>query len=160
MSEAASLASQVEKIHAGDPWYGDAIATVLEGVTPKDAAARPIRGAHTIWELVLHLTSWAKEVERRLASGVWREPEDGDWPTPPDDTSGNWRRSVEQLEAAHAALGQTVAGLSPAQLNQQIGIERDRALGTGVTLRETIHGILQHDAYHLGQIALLKKALK
>ena len=54
----------------------------------------------------------------------------------------------------------TVRQLSAAQLDEQIGTERNRSLGTGVTRRETIHGILQHDAYHLGQIALLKRALR
>jgi uncharacterized damage-inducible protein DinB len=160
MTESSTLADQVARVHAGDPWYGDPITKVLEGVTAQDAATHPIRGAHSIWELVLHLTAWVKEVERRLESGVWREPEDGDWPAVPAATEANWRASRERLHRAHDALEATVKQLSAKQLAGQIGTERDRALGTGVTLRETIHGILQHDAYHLGQISLLKKALR
>lgn len=160
MSESTTLADQVAKVHAGDPWYGDPITTVLKDVVARDAAAHPIRGAHSIWELVLHLTTWVKEVERRLESGVWREPEDGDWPAVPEPSEANWRQSLAQLDAAHAALEATVKALSAKQLADQVGTERNRALGTGVTLRETIHGILQHDAYHLGQISLLKKALR
>ncbi|HWA16824.1 MAG TPA: DinB family protein [Gemmatimonadales bacterium] len=158
MSESRILADQVARVHTGDPWYGDPITKVLDGISARSAAAYPIRGAHSIWELVLHLTTWVKEVNRRLESGVWREPEDGDWPSVPEPTEANWRQSLERLDAAHTALEQTVKRLSARQLAGQIGVERDRALGTGVTLRETIHGILQHDAYHLGQIALLKKA--
>lgn len=160
MSESITLADQVSRIHAGDPWYGDPITKVLEGLNARDAAAHPIRGAHSIWELVLHLTTWVKEVQRRLESGVWREPEDGDWPPVPDATENNWLAAVRQLEGAHATLEATVKTLSAKQLGDQVGTERNRALGTGVTLRETIHGILQHDAYHLGQISLLKKALR
>lgn len=160
MSESTILADQVARVHAGDPWYGDPITKVLDDVTARDAAAHPIRGAHSIWELVLHLTTWVKEVDRRLASGVWREPEDGDWPAVPDPSEANWRQSLERLDSAHAALEATVKQLSVKQLAGQVGTERNRALGTGVTLRETIHGILQHDAYHLGQISLLKKALR
>jgi uncharacterized damage-inducible protein DinB len=160
MSESVTLADQVARIHAGDPWYGDPVTKVLEGVSAKDAAAHPIRGAHSIWELVLHLTTWVKEVGRRLESGVWNEPEDGDWPEPSEPTEANWRAALERLSSAHTALERTIRQLSATQLDAQIGTERDRALGTGVTRRETIHGILQHDAYHLGQISLLKRALK
>jgi uncharacterized damage-inducible protein DinB len=160
MSEAQTLAAQVAKVHNGDPWYGDPILTVLAGVSAKDAAAHPIAGAHSIWEMVLHLTSWAREVNRRLESGIWREPADGDWPAAPEPSAAKWKQAVAELSAVHEALHGTVAKLPPAQLDAQVGTERNRALGTGVTLRETIHGILQHDAYHLGQISLLKKALK
>lgn len=158
MSESETLAAQVGQVHNGDPWYGDPIATVLKGVTATDAAAYPIAGAHSIWELVLHLTTWAKEVNRRLETGVYREPEDGDWPSVPAINEANWKASVAALSAIHEALGATVSRLSSKQLDGQIGTERNRELGTGVTFRETIHGILQHDAYHLGQISLLKKA--
>lgn len=159
MSESRSLAEQVAKVHQGDPWYGDPITTVLQGLDPRRAAAHPIPGAHSIWELVLHITAWAHEVERRLASGIWREPADGDWPTVPEVTETSWRQSLARLGAAHQALGDTIGRLSAEQLDTQVGTERDRALGTGVTFRETVHGILQHDAYHLGQISLLKRAL-
>jgi uncharacterized damage-inducible protein DinB len=160
MSEAEHLAAQVARVHSGDPWYGDPILTVLTGVSAKDAAAHPIRNVHSIWELVLHLTTWASEVNRRLESGIWREPEDGDWPQVPAVSDANWKESIVRLSAVHAALGATIRTLPAAKLDEQVGRERDRALGTGVTLRETIHGILQHDAYHLGQIALVKKALR
>jgi uncharacterized damage-inducible protein DinB len=160
MNEAITLADQAARIRAGDPWYGDPITRVLEGVSARDAAAHPIPGAHSIWELALHLTTWVKEVQRRMESGIWREPEEGDWPEPPDPTEPNWQAALQRLSAAHTSLEATVRQLSAAQLDEQIGTERNRSLGTGVTRRETIHGILQHDAYHLGQIALLKRALR
>jgi uncharacterized damage-inducible protein DinB len=153
------LAEQVARVHQGDPWYGDPITRVLQGIDAKSAAAHPVRSAHSIWELVLHLTSWAHEVDRRLSSGIWREPVDGDWPPVPEATDANWRQALVQLDRAHEALGATIERLSAKELNSQVGTERDRALGTGVTFREMIHGILQHDAYHLGQVSLLKRAL-
>lgn len=160
MSSSADFASQVERIATGDPWYGDPIATITQGLSPGDAARHPITDAHSIWELVLHLTTWAKEVRRRLIDGVWREPADGDWPSVPAATAANWTRDLGRLLVAHDDLRQAIAGFPPARLGEQLGTERNRELGTGVTYGEMLHGILQHGAYHLGQIALLKRALK
>ena len=160
MSTPAEFAAQVGRIADGDPWYGDPIATVTHGISAEDAARHPIEGAHSIWELVRHLTAWAREVRRRLVDGVWREPADGDWPPVPAATEANWKRDLGQLSAAHEELRLAIAGFPAARLPEQLGTERNRELGTGVTYGEMLHGILQHDAYHLGQIALLKRAVQ
>ncbi|HEY7818948.1 MAG TPA: DinB family protein, partial [Vicinamibacteria bacterium] len=46
----------------GQPWHGPSLAIVLQGVDARTAAARPIDGAHSIWEITLHLTGWTREV--------------------------------------------------------------------------------------------------
>jgi uncharacterized damage-inducible protein DinB len=48
--------------------------------------------------------------------------------------------------------------LSNDRLEEILGSERDRPTGGGVSVYTTLHGIIQHNAYHTGQIALLKKA--
>jgi len=78
MDEIERITDQLARIIDGDPWYGSSTADVLRGVGPRQAAHRPIPQAHTIWELALHVTSWNREVLRRLRTGVSREPEDGD----------------------------------------------------------------------------------
>jgi uncharacterized damage-inducible protein DinB len=151
---------QTHRITSGDPWYGDAILTVLAGVTHEQAAARPIPNAHSIWELVLHMQSWVREVTRRLQVGRWQEPADGDWPKPPSPSADNWRKAVAELEQAHRGLLAALETFPEQRLGEQLGQERNQALGTGVSYAQMLHGILQHDAYHLGQIGLLRKAQK
>jgi uncharacterized damage-inducible protein DinB len=160
MSRLRDFLEQTRRITNGDPWYGNAILQVLDGVTHQQASTRPIPTAHTIWELVLHMTSWVREVTRRLQHGDWREPADGDWPSAPDSTAANWRAALARLEEAHRALATTLETLPESRLDAEVGTERNQALGTGVTFAQMLHGILQHDAYHLGQIGLLKKALQ
>lgn len=77
---------------------------VLRGVTAEQASRRPIARAHSIWEIVLHMTRWQREIIRRLRTRVAREPEDGDWPAPPGPTDDAWRDAVERLEAAQREL--------------------------------------------------------
>jgi uncharacterized damage-inducible protein DinB len=158
MPDIATFVDQFARVQSGDPWYGPPIRQVLNGLGAAEAAAHPVPGAHSIWELTLHLTSWVREVRRRLVNGDWRMPADGDWPRSAATTEENWHRAVAALEQAHEELGATLAGVDPAVLADRVGTERDPAAGTGITYEDMLHGLLQHDAYHLGQISLLRKA--
>ncbi|HEX6370079.1 MAG TPA: DinB family protein [Longimicrobium sp.] len=151
------LLDELRRAWDGDPWHGDPVRRVLQGITAQQAAARPLPHAHGIWELVLHMTSWTREVARRLRDRVAREPEDGDWPAP-GTGDGEWNAALDALARAHAALVDAVAAFPPAELEQTVGEARDAALGAGVTYAVMLHGIAQHHAYHAGQIALLKKS--
>ena len=74
------LAEQVEGALSGPAWHGASLEENLKGLTPELAAARPVPEAHSIWELVLHITAWAGEVTRRLAGAEPAMPAEGDWP--------------------------------------------------------------------------------
>ncbi len=160
MSRIDDFTDQVRRILDGDPWFGDPILRVLEGITYAEAAQRPLPQGHTIWELVLHLTSWTREINRRLLQGDWREAADGDWPVAPDATAGNWRSAVARFEEAHRALLLTLESFPASRLDEMLADERDPALASGQTFGQMLHGLLQHDAYHLGQIGILKKGVR
>jgi len=160
MSETSFYATQIQATQSGDPWYGPPITQVVEGLTSQQAAARPIPNAHSIWEIILHMTSWVREVRRRLEQGNPHEPDDGDWPPVPDPTEGNWWQAMDELETAHADLREQLFRTPEKKLDDMVGPVRDPAQGTGVSYAAMLQGLLQHDAYHLGQVALLKKAVE
>jgi len=156
----AALAALLRKGHSSDPWHGPATADLLHDVSPAAAAARPVPEGHSIWEIVLHMTSWQREVLRRLGGTEPQAPEDGDWPVPPASGQDAWDRARARLEASLEELASAVAALSDDDLRKPVGPSRDLALGSGVTRAEMVAGVLQHNAYHSGQIALLRKALQ
>src|ERR1035438_10207490 len=75
MTERARIADQLRRAFEGEAWHGDSVFEILEGVTAAQAASRPIAGAHTIWELVLHIAAWDGAALRRLG-GVAAELSD------------------------------------------------------------------------------------
>jgi uncharacterized damage-inducible protein DinB len=154
-----AVLSQLRATHAGEPWYGSSRATILAGLTPADAAARPIAGAHSIWELVLHMTAWTREVTRRIGGAAAAEPAEGDWPPVRETTGAAWRAALDALDRASAELLAATEALPPERWGARVGDQRDPPLGTGVTIGETIVGIAQHDAYHSAQLSLLRRAL-
>lgn len=159
MNEIERITDQLERIRDGDPWYGSSAAAALRGLTADQAAQRPLPEAHTVWELVLHMTSWNREVLRRVRTGTWRMPADGDWPRVPEATEENWRFAVQSLAGSFDELIEAVRAFPADRLDQVLGDERDRPLGSGVSYYVTLHGIVQHNVAHTAQISLLRKAL-
>ena len=160
MSETIRILDQLQRDHSGDPWHGSAVSDILRGVTADEAATRVAAHVHTVGELVLNMTAWKREVHKRLIGGPATEPEDGDWPEVGPITSERWTRALRDLDAAHAALMAAVRELAESQLFEPTNDPRDRPLGTGVTRYVLLHGLVQHDAYHAGQFALLLKMIR
>ena len=154
-----ALVEQLRRTHAGDPWYGSSRTHLLHGLEAADASRRPPGSAHSIWELVLHMTAWTNEVRSRLDGTPPREPPEGDWPAPAGEGELAWADALARLERAHLALIARIEQVPDDELHRVVGEERDPALGTGVTVAGMLVGIAQHDAYHTGQVALLRRAL-
>ena len=154
------LSEQVRAAHDGPTWHGNALAESLVGIDAERAAARVIPEAHSVWEIVLHLTAWTREVTRRLEGAAPAYPAEGDWPPVGPVSEEAWATARGGLGDAHAALATAVARLPAERWSEPVGGERDAPLGTGVSHAAMVAGLLQHDAYHGGQIGLLRKALR
>ena len=158
-STAQSLIQQIEATQAGEPWYGTSRARLLEGLTADQAAAHPIPGGRSIWELVLHMIAWTREVTRRIQGQPPAEPVEGDWPPVPAATAQSWDAVQTELAAAHSALVAAVTAMPEARWRQSVGESREPALGTGVDVAGMLVGLAQHDAYHTGQLVIVRRAL-
>ena len=159
MTEPDNIVELIERVLSGDPWHGSSVAQILAGVTPEGAAKRPLDGAHSIWELVLHMTGWAREVTARLGGRVAQEPDAGDWPDVGAPAAGRWQAAKADLFTAYDELMAAVRALDAATLARPVLDFRNNALGTGLSHYVTLHGVIHHAIYHAGQIALLKRAL-
>jgi uncharacterized damage-inducible protein DinB len=159
MREVDRLRRELDATLGGDPWYGSAVLRILDGIDAGQAAAHPVKGGHSVWELVTHMTAWVNETHRRLRGGVHATPVEGDWPAVGSTAPESWTAALSRLRQAHDDLARTLVALGDTDLDRQVAGDQVDASGQPVTLYQTAAGILQHDAYHAGQIALLKKAL-
>ena len=155
MSQSARLADQIRRAFEGDAWHGDSIKQLLAGVTAATAADRPIKNAHTIWELVLHIAAWDDAVSRRIGGAAVQLTDEQNFPPVKDTSPAAWRRTVSHLEQTHHQLIKAVAAFPDSRLQDQVpGKTEDY-----YDFYYMFSGIVQHELYHAGQIALLKKAL-
>jgi uncharacterized damage-inducible protein DinB len=158
-TEIDRIIDELNREYAVDPWHGLPLTEILAGITAPQALARPVAGAHSIFEIVLHMIGWKDEVRRRLSGAPAAEPEQGDWPPVSDRSAQGWRTALDRLDAAHQALLSAVRTIPESQLLAPTNDPREKTTGAGVSYYVLLHGIVQHDVYHSGQIALLKKGV-
>jgi uncharacterized damage-inducible protein DinB len=151
MAERDRIVDQMKRSREGDAWHGPAVREVLEGITWEKAVAKPIPAAHSIFEIVLHMTAWEDIVRRRLLGESVSPTPNEDWPPVTDPGKAAWDRALKALEAGNMRLRKTAAGIDDALLDSP-------PVAKASSRYILLHGIIQHSLYHAGQIAVLKKA--
>jgi uncharacterized damage-inducible protein DinB len=150
-AESGRIADQLRRAFEGDAWHGPALLELLEGIDARRASAKPLATVHSIWELVLHIAVWDEATLQRLAGKVCQPEGEANFPPVSDRTESMWRKAVADAKRTHDTLVKTVAGLSDSRLSDQVP-------GKDYDFYHQLHGVVQHELYHAGQIAILKKA--
>ena len=148
------LSNQLVRTVTGPMWHGPALAELLRDVRHQHASARPIAGAHTIWEIVLHTIAWADIARARLRGERTGDPTpQEDWPPVSTTTGVEWTAVVSRLHESYQLLATDVRQLDDAVLDGKV-------TGLDYTVATLLRGVVEHGTYHGGQIALLKRALE
>jgi hypothetical protein len=162
--ELQRIADQLHRAINGPAWHGPAILQLVRGLSPQQAAARPIAKGHSIWELVAHTAAWLEIVRQRLDGNPPRVTAALNWPPvhrPMPKGAGavsdtrRWRADVDRLRRAASDLRGAILALDDQRLAEDVA-----TTGTRWSGYVTLHGTVQHVLYHAGQIAILKKGLR
>jgi uncharacterized damage-inducible protein DinB len=149
-SESSRIADQLRRAFDGSAWHGPSVLELLKEVDVATAAAKPLKSVHSIWELVLHIAAWDEAVRRRLGGTKLQLTGQQNFPRIPKPSTDAWRKAVSHVKRTHDALVSTVAALPDSRLY-------DRVPGKRYNFYFMLHGVVQHELYHAGQIAILKK---
>ena len=152
-TEVERIRDQFRRAFDGEAWHGPSVRQLLDGVSAQQAAAHPIPGAHSIWQLTLHIAAWERACKRRLEGDPAQLTDVEDWQPINDTSEAAWENTKQQLIDNHRELLEAIARVDDARLNDPI-VEDSQS-----SVYVTLHGVVQHDLYHAGQIAMLKKAL-
>jgi len=154
MTETERILAQYDQVMHGNAWHGawhgDPIWQILEGVSAKAAVYRPLADVHTIWEIVLHMIFWEGVAARRLAGQRAGLDEALNFPAMPSATEANWQKTLEQFRASNQAFRLALQALEVARMDELSAAGKR-------TFYDEAHGLIQHNVYHAGQIAMLKK---
>jgi len=151
LKEIGRIVDQLNKAFDGRAWHGPSVMKLLSDVGADQAAARPLEGRHTIWELVLHIAAW-KDVVRRVLMGekMISLSDEENWSSVKSTGEAAWRHVVGELERVQKDLVEAVSGFSEARLDETVP-------GASYSFYSMLHGVIQHDLYHAGQMAILRR---
>lgn len=156
-SELTRIAAELERAYSGDSWHGPPMTEALKGICAISAPVKPIPEAHSIWEIVHHLTAWNHIVRRRFLGEVVKPNHHDDWPPVEDSSPEAWEASMQKLHEACTAL---ITELKKAAKEADCdAVLHKTAPGKDHSIYVMLHGAVQHNLYHTGQISILRKAV-
>ncbi len=97
----AFLLELLDKAYDHPSWHGPNLRNSLRGVTARQAAWRPGRGRHNIWEVAVHAAYWKYAVRRRLRGekrGSFALKGSNWFARPASVTEKAWRADLALLE--------------------------------------------------------------
>jgi hypothetical protein len=150
MKETERIAEQLQRAFYTEAWSGPSVMETLQGVTADFAARKSVPGAHSIWELVHHITAWM-DIARKRARGEDIEVTlEINFPPVTGVTEADWNRSLQKMTKAEEELRQAILQLPESRLDEP-GVK------DGHSVYVLLHGAIQHNLYHAGQMMLLRK---
>ena len=148
------IAKQLQTSYDGEPWFGRAMKKILAEIDPAMSLQKP-NEQHSILELLYHIINWREFTISRLQAGNDKTVQyfdEHDWKQLDHSDTSLWKKGLQLLEDSQELLLTLLANLPEDILNNQVA---DREYN----YRFLLNGIIQHDIYHLGQIAYVKKLL-
>jgi uncharacterized damage-inducible protein DinB len=148
MSETNKIARSWKNLDNGQTWMEVNFRDTLDPLSFRKAAAKPLPHSHNIWEIVNHLRHWRQIMLQRLAGESPEIPDNNFFYRIPEITESAWQHSLSEFYSAGEKFLQFIESRKAADLKKTEPV-------SGLPVSEAILGVLQHDAYHLGQIKML-----
>ncbi len=145
------IKTQFERIFDGDPWYGLSLMAILRKVNPEGLNQKAASG-HSLGQIWEHLLAWRSIVIKRMQGDMESQlvvDSEEDWKPEPVFSEADYSRLLAETAASQAEILRLLSIISEEQMDAQLP-------NRNFALREMVEGLIQHDLYHIGQIALLK----
>jgi uncharacterized damage-inducible protein DinB len=146
----AVLLANLDDAYNRRGWHGTNLRGSLRGVSAAEALKRPGKGRHNVWELTAHAAYWKYAVRNRLQRGKRGTfaMKGSNWFASPARADENeWRKLIQLLNEEHHLLRAAIASLSDADLRDAKKVRM-------------VYGVAAHDAYHTGQIQMVKRLVR
>ena len=154
-SEIRTILDQFEAVHVKSAWYGKPAMELFGEVDEAMVYQRPNNNSHSLIDLLYHMITWQEFTLRRLKRIKEDNPADIeklDW-RGIDPAVHTWKRGLEEFESTFRGIRDFLQ-IAPDSLLEETVDYRD------YNFRELLNGIVQHNIYHLGQVAYVHKLLK
>lgn len=149
--EIQSIIKTFQNTLSGQPWFGRAVYEILGEVDPTDVFEKPGDKGHSLIELLYHMITWAEFTLSRLEKQEKTTPdfENLDWRTI-NPSVHSWKKGIKEFKDIHWKIIAILESRNDDLLKEMVD---DRKYN----YRFLLNGLIQHNIYHLGQIAYINK---
>lgn len=141
-----------EDIYDGDPWIDVTLQGTLKNISAAKAAKKISPDRNSIWQIVNHLISWRENVLQRVQGKMITTPDNNYFTGIIDTSDAAWQSTLKRLENSQQQWITFLANFNESEFDKIYP-------NNNMSYYDHVNGIIQHDAYHLGQIVLLSKLL-
>jgi uncharacterized damage-inducible protein DinB len=152
--ELQSIIRNLQNINTGEPWYGRAVYEMLEEIDPAIVYKKPNEDSHSLIELLYHMITWAEFTLKRIEGDKEQDlaaSEKMDW-REIDPKIHAWKKGLSEFKTIHKKIIQLLDKKDDEFLKENVDYRK-------YNFRFLLNGLIQHNIYHIGQIAYLKKLL-
>ena len=150
MKESERVVKLFNDLYDGSPWIDVTITDTLKNISAEQAATKIAPDRNSIWQILNHMIAWRENVLLRVQGNVIVTPNNNYFIEIPDTSETEWEKTLERLDNSQQQWINFLKNFTESQFDKIYPVNK-------MSYYEHIHGILQHDAYHLGQIVLLSK---
>ena len=154
-NEITLIAEKLKEVYDGDPWFGRSAKALLSDVDENMAFEKPSE-QHSILELLWHINIWKEFTISRLRPDNDKNLEyfdSNDWQALDHNDKTLWNGGLERFHQLHDELVALVEQQKDELLTQKVSEKK-------YDFRKLLLGAIDHDIYHLGQIAYITKMLR
>ena len=151
--EVQSIITNLERVLNGQPWYGEAVMPMLRKIHPAVVYINPDH-SHAAIEILYHMITWAEFTLHRLQNKQDYDDKTAnemDWRMI-DPKIHTWETGLKEFEQVHKQIVAELQKKDDALLSEMVDYRE-------YNFRFMLNGLIQHNIYHLGQIAFLKNLL-
>jgi uncharacterized damage-inducible protein DinB len=152
--EIKSILHNLQRVNSGEPWFGRSVFVILDEIDPSIVHQKPNETSHSLIELLYHMLTWAEFTLKRIEKDDnmdlaafekmdWREI---------NPATDSWQKGLAELKNIHHQIVALLGTKDDEFLNEIVDYRK-------YNFRFLMNGLIQHNIYHLGQVAYLNKLL-
>ena len=153
-NEIKAIITNLQNVLEGHPWFGRSMYEILAEADEAKAFVQPNDNGHSLADLLYHMLTWAEFSQKRIE----KEPienmaalEATDWRVI-DPSIHTWQKGLAALKASHKKIIDLLQSKDDAFLEETVDYRK-------YNFRFMLNGLIQHNIYHLGQVAYVSKLL-
>jgi len=150
--EMQSIIRNLIQVNSGEPWFGRAVYTILDEIDPAIVYQKSNDNSHSLIQLLYHMITWAeftlKSIEKSGKEDIaaieqldWREI---------DPAIHSWQKGLVEFKNVNEQIITLLETKDDEFLKEMAGYRK-------YNFRFLLNGLIQHNIYHLGQVAYVKK---